>query len=140
MKICPVILELLHEYGGASMVMTSTKALKSSGQPRGIALLCYGCETWSLTLREEQRFWMSHNTELTRIFRLESDEVRREWEKLHDEKLHNLYDLPYIIRVVKSRKMKWAWHVARIVTMRNGYKIWLENLKETHLLGDKGAD
>jgi hypothetical protein len=72
----------------------------------------YGCETWSLTLREEHRLRVSENRVLRRIFGSKRDKVTGEWRKLHNEELHNLYSSPDIIRQVKSRRMRWAGHVA----------------------------
>jgi hypothetical protein len=60
---------------------------------------------------------------LRRIFGSKRDEVIGDWRKLHDEELHNLYSPPSIIKVVKSRRMRWAWHVARIGEKRNTYGI-----------------
>jgi hypothetical protein len=74
----------------------------------------YGCETWSLTLREEHRLRVFENRVLRRIFGTKRDEVTGEWRKLHNEELHNLYSSPDIIRQVKSRRMRWAGHVARM--------------------------
>jgi hypothetical protein len=72
----------------------------------------YGCETWSLTLREEPRLRVFENRVLRRIFGPKRDEVTGEWRKLHNEELHNLYSSPDIIRQIKSRQMRWAGHVA----------------------------
>jgi len=74
----------------------------------------YGCETWSLTLREKRRLKVFENRVLMRIFGPKRDEVTRKWRKLHNEKLSELYCSPNIVRVIKSRRMKWARHVARI--------------------------
>jgi hypothetical protein len=60
---------------------------------------------------------------LRRIFGPNSDEVTEEWRKLHNEELHNLYSSPDIIRQVRSRRMRWAGHVARIGEERKLYKI-----------------
>jgi hypothetical protein len=68
-----------------------------------LPLVLYECETWSLTLREEQRLWVFENRVLRRIFGPKRDEVTGEWRKLHKEKLHNLYSSPDIIRQIKSR-------------------------------------
>jgi hypothetical protein len=54
------------------------------------------------------------NTVLRRIFGLKRDGVMGEWRKLHNEELHDLYSSPSIIRIIKSRRMKWAWNVARM--------------------------
>jgi hypothetical protein len=72
------------------------------------------CETWSLTLREEHRLRAFENTVLRRIFGPKRDGVTREWRKLHNEELNDQYCSPNIVRVIKSRRMRWAGHVARI--------------------------
>jgi hypothetical protein len=69
--------------------------------------LLYGCETWSLTLREEHRLGVFENRVLRGIFGPKRDEVTGEWRKLHNEELHDLYSLPSIIRIMKSRRMGW---------------------------------
>jgi hypothetical protein len=74
----------------------------------------YGCETWSLTLREEHRLRVFENRVLRRIFRLKRDEVTGEWRKLYNEELHILYSSPNIFRQIKPRGMRWAGHVARM--------------------------
>jgi hypothetical protein len=79
----------------------------------------YGCETWSLTLREEHRL----SRVLRRIFGPKRDEVTGGWRTLHNEELHNLYSLPSTIRMIKSRRMRWAGHVARMGEKRNAYRI-----------------
>jgi hypothetical protein len=73
----------------------------------------YGCETWSLTLREERRLRVYENRVLKRIFGPKKDEVTREWRKLHNEELKDLYTLLNIVRVIKWRRIIWAgmWHV-----------------------------
>ena len=73
-----------------------------------------GCETWSLTLSEERRFMVFENMVLRRIFGPRKDEVTGEWRKLHNKELNDLYFSPNIIRVIKSRRMGWAEHVARM--------------------------
>jgi hypothetical protein len=70
----------------------------------------------SLTLREGHRL-------LRRIFGLKRDEVTGEWRKFHNEELHNLYSSPGIIRQVKSRRMRWAGHVAHMGEERKMYKV-----------------
>jgi len=72
----------------------------------------YGFETWSLTLREERRLRVFENRVLRRIFGPRRDEVTGEWRKLHNEELNDLYCSPNIVRVIKSRRMRWAVHVA----------------------------
>jgi hypothetical protein len=72
----------------------------------------YGCETWSLTLREEQILRLFENRVLRGIFGPKRDEATEEWRRLHNEELNDLYSLPNTIRVIKSRRMGWAGHVA----------------------------
>jgi hypothetical protein len=70
------------------------------------AVVLYGCETWSLTLREEHRLRVFENRVLRRIFGPKRDEVTGEWRKLHNKELHDLDSLPSIIRIIKSRRMR----------------------------------
>ena len=60
---------------------------------------------------------------LRRIFGPKKDEVTGEWRKLHDEELNNLYCSPNIFRVIKSRRMRWVWHVARMGESRSVYRV-----------------
>ena len=83
----------------------------------------YGCETWSLTLREERRLRVFENRVLRKIFGPKRDEVTREWRKLHNEELNDLYSSPNIVRVIKLRIMIWAGHVARVGERRGVYRV-----------------
>jgi hypothetical protein len=69
-------------------------------------VVLYGCETWSLTLREEHRLREFKNRVLRRIFGPKRDEVTGVWRKTHNEELHDLYSSPSIIRIMKSRRMR----------------------------------
>jgi hypothetical protein len=69
-------------------------------------VILYGCETWSLTLREEHRLKVFENRVLRKIFGPKMDEVMGEWRKLHNEELCDLYTLTSIIRIIKSRRMR----------------------------------
>ena len=69
-------------------------------------MVLYGCETWSLTLREERRLRVFENRVLRKVFGPKRDEVIGEWRKLHKKKLRDLYSLPNIVRVLKSRRMR----------------------------------
>jgi hypothetical protein len=106
-----------------------------------LPVVLYGCETWFLTLRDEQRLGC-----LRRIFGPKRNEMTGDWRKLHNEELHNLYSSPSIIRAMKSKRMKWAGHVARMGPKRNPCTIlvgkpegnrplgrprrrWMENIK-----------
>jgi hypothetical protein len=66
------------------------------------------------------------NRVLRRIFGPRRDEVTADWRKLHNEELHNLYSSSNIIRIIKSRKMRWAGHVAQMGETRNAYRILVE--------------
>jgi hypothetical protein len=79
-----------------------------------LPVVLYGCEIWSLTLREERRLRVFENRVLRKVFGAKRDEVTEEWRKLHNEELRDLYPVPNIVRVVKSRRMRWAGHVARM--------------------------
>jgi hypothetical protein len=82
-----------------------------------------GCETWSLTLREERRLRVFENRVLRRVFGPKRDEMIGEWRKLHNEELIDLYSLPNIVRLVKSRRMRWAGHVARTGEDRGVHRV-----------------
>jgi hypothetical protein len=71
-----------------------------------LPVVLYGCETWSLKLREEHRQRVFENRMLRRIFGPRRDEVTGDWRKLHNEEIHKLYSSPNIIRMIKSRRMK----------------------------------
>jgi len=77
-----------------------------------LPVVLYGCETWLLTLREEGKLRVFEDMVLRRIFGPEKDEVTGECRRLHNEELSDLYSSPNIVRVIKSRRMRWAEHVA----------------------------
>jgi hypothetical protein len=77
-----------------------------------LAVVLYGCETWSLTVKEEHKLRVFENRVLRRIFGPKRDGETGGWRKLPNEELHNLYSSPSIIRIMKSRRMRWAGHVA----------------------------
>jgi hypothetical protein len=79
-----------------------------------LPVVLYGCENWSLTLREERRLRVFENRVLRREFGPKRDEVTGERRKLHNEEMNDLYSLPNIVWVVKLRRMRWAGHVARM--------------------------
>jgi len=100
-----------------------------------LPVVLYGCETWSLTLREERRLRVFENRVLRRIFGPKRDEVTGEWRKLHNEELNNLYSSPNIVRVMKSRRMGWAGHVARMGERKGVYRVLVEKPKGRKPLG-----
>jgi hypothetical protein len=79
-----------------------------------LPVVLYGCETWSLTLREQHCLRVFENRVLRIIFGSKRDEVTGDWTKLHNEELHNLYSSLSIMRMIKSRRMRWAGHVTLI--------------------------
>ena len=85
--------------------------------------LLYGCETWSLALREKRRLRVFENRVLRRIFGSKRVEVTREWRKLHNEKFNDLSSSPNNIRVITSRRLSWTGHVARVGERRGVYRV-----------------
>jgi hypothetical protein len=75
-------------------------------------LVLYGCETWSLTLKEENGLRVFENGILRRIFGPKRDKVTEGWRKLHNEELHDLCSSPSIIAIIKSKTIRWAGHEA----------------------------
>ncbi|KAJ4434206.1 hypothetical protein ANN_22754 [Periplaneta americana] len=100
-----------------------------------LTVLLYGCETWTLTLREEHRLRVFENKVLRKIFGAKRDEVTGEWRKLHNTELHALYSSPDIIRNIKSRRLRWAGHVARMGESRNAYRVLVERPEGKRPLG-----
>jgi len=83
----------------------------------------YGCGTWSLTLREERRLRVYENRVLRRLFGAKREEVTGEWRKIHNEELIDLYSSPNIVGVIKSKRMRWAGHVAHMGERRVVYRV-----------------
>jgi hypothetical protein len=79
-----------------------------------LPMVLYGCETWSMSLREEHRLTVFENRVLRRVFGPRRDEVKGEWRKLHNKELRDLYSLPSIIRMINSWRMIWAGNVTRM--------------------------
>jgi hypothetical protein len=88
-----------------------------------LPVVLYGCETWSLTLREEHRLRVFENRVLRRIFGPKRDGVTGEWRRLHNEEHYDVYSSPNIVLVIKSRRMRWVVHVACMGEWRGAYRI-----------------
>jgi hypothetical protein len=100
-----------------------------------LPVVLFGCETWSLTGREEHKLKVFENRVLRRIFGPKRDGVTEGWRKLHNEELHNLHSSPSIIRIMKLRRMRWAGHVARTGEKRNVYRLLVERPEGKRPLG-----
>jgi hypothetical protein len=130
---------LLSFGAGSSVFQFATQNYKYQDiQKYNLAVVLYGCETWSLTLREEHRLRVLENMVLRGIFGDKRDEVTGEWRRLHNEELNDLYSLPNIIRVINSRRMRWAGHVAPMGEAHTGF--WWGDLRERDHLEDPGVD
>jgi transcription termination factor 2 len=86
-------------------------------------------------LREERRLRVFENRVLRRVFGPKRDELTGEWRKLHNEELNNLYSSPSIVQVVKSRRMRWAGHVARMGEERGVHRVFVGKLEGKRPLG-----
>jgi hypothetical protein len=100
-----------------------------------LPVVLYGCETWSLTMREEQRLWVFENQVLRRIFGPKKDEVTGEWAKLHNDELDDLYSAPNIVWVIKLKRMRWAGHAACMGEGRGMNRVLLGTPEGKILLG-----
>jgi hypothetical protein len=118
---------VIHEYHSVQYLLSShllsrnvmVKIYKTIILP----FLLYGCETWSLTLREEHKLRVFETRVQRRIFGPKRDEIMGQWRKLHSGKLHNLYSSPDIIRQIKLRRMGWVGHVVHMGEGRNVYRV-----------------
>ena len=93
-------------------------------------VVLYGYETWSLTLQEERNLRVFENMVLRKIFGPRRNEVMGEWRRLHNEELNDMYTSSNIVRVIKSRRMRWAGHVARMGEERGCIGSWWGNRRE----------
>jgi len=92
-------------------------------------VVLYGCETWSLSVRDEHKLRAFENRVLRRIFGPKWDELRGEWRKLHNEELHGLYSSPNIVRMMKPRRMRWVENVARMGERRGVCRVLVGKLE-----------
>ena len=88
-----------------------------------MSLVLYECETWSLTLSEKIRLRMFGNRVLRGIFGPSRGAVTKKWRKLHIEELNDTYQSSSMVRVIKSRRMRWAGHEARMGERRGVYRV-----------------
>ena len=88
-----------------------------------LSVVLYGCGTWKLILKEGRRLRVYENRMLRRMFGPKRDEATGEWRKLHNEELNDLNSSLTIVRVIKSRRRKWAGHVARMGERRVVYSV-----------------
>ena len=88
-----------------------------------LPVVLYGYETWSLSLRDEHTLRVFENKVLRKTFGDKKDYITGEWRKLHNAELDALYSSPNIIRSLKSRRLRWAGHVARMEQSRNVYRV-----------------
>jgi hypothetical protein len=95
-----------------------------------LPVVLYGYETWSRTLREEHRLRVFENRVLRRIFGPKRDEVTGDWRRLHNEERYAVFSSRDNIRVIKSRRMRWTEHVARMGDRRGVYRFWWGDLRE----------
>jgi len=109
-------------------------------QNYNFAVVMYGCESWSFTLREERRLRVFENRVLRRVFGRKKAEVTGEWRKLHNEELNDLYSSPTIFRVIKLGRMTWARHGAHIGESRDVHRVLVGNLREKDHLEDPDID
>jgi len=100
-----------------------------------LPVILYGCETWSLTLWEESKLRGFENMVLRKIFGPRRDEVTGEFGRLHNEELNDLYSSPNTVRVMKSRRMRWAGHVAHMGEERGVHRVLVGKLEGKRPLG-----
>ena len=85
-------------------------------------VVLYVCETWSLILLKDRKLRVFEKIALRRIFGTRRDEVMREWRRMRNEEINDLYSSPNIVRVIKWRRMRWTGHVARMGEERGVYR------------------
>jgi hypothetical protein len=100
----------------------------------------YGCETWSVTLREEHRLRVFEKRAPRKIFRTKWDEVTGERKRVHNGELYDLSSSSNNIRAIKSRRRRLAGHVARMGDSRGAYRFWVGRREGKNNSEDLGLD
>ncbi|KAJ4448404.1 hypothetical protein ANN_10420 [Periplaneta americana] len=126
--------------GGGDSFPSAVKKSESYLKTVILPVVLYGCETWTLTLREEHRLRVFENKVLRKIFGAKRDEVTGEWRKLHNTELHALYSSLDIIRNIKSRRLRWSGHVARMGESRNAFRLLVGRPEGKYLWGGRDVD
>jgi hypothetical protein len=129
--VCPGMYGCMYIYAFQRYILSCSRLAEHSSKTfipiydtmKFLPVVLYGCETWPLTLREEHRLKVFENRVLRMILGPKRDDVTGVWRKLHNEELLDLYSSPSIIRIIKSRRMRWAGHVARMGEKRNAYRL-----------------
>jgi hypothetical protein len=95
-----------------------------------LLVILYGCEAWSLASREKHRLKICENRVLRKTLKPKRNEIIGGWRILHNKQLHNLYSSPNIIRIMKSRRVRWAGHSERMGTRQIYTWFWCESQRE----------
>ncbi|KAJ4432413.1 hypothetical protein ANN_21032 [Periplaneta americana] len=109
--------------GGAKLEWSAVEKSERIYKTVILPVALYGYQTWTLTLRREQTLRVFENKFLRKIFGAKRYEVKGEWRKLHTAELHALYSSPDMIRNIKSRRLRWAGHVAHMGESKNAYRM-----------------
>jgi len=116
-------LEIRNIYGKCNCKNVKFEGNEKESSPNILPVVLCGCETWSFTGREERKLRVFDNMVLRRLFGPRRDEVTGEWRRLYNEELNDLYSSPNNVRVIKSRRMSWAGHVACMGEERGIYRV-----------------
>ena len=119
----------------SSLLFSKKLKVNTSYKTIVLSVVLYSCETRFLMLREEHMLKVFENKVLRTIFGAKRDEITGEWRKLHNAELHALYSSPNIIRNLKSRRLKWAGHVAHMEQFRNAYRVLVGKPESKRPLG-----
>jgi hypothetical protein len=131
--------ECLLSFGAESFSLLSKNLKIEIYRTINLPVLLNRCETWALTLRNERRLRAFDNRVL-RIFGPKRDEVTRKWRKSHNEELNYLNSSLNFVQVIKSRRMRWAGHLAHMGERKGVYRVLVGNLRVGEHLGDLGVD